>query len=114
MTNLPNGLTGAVHHHFRTVYQFPMNMRPLINDNTCGSCVMGPHLLSLHCQTAPPCDEKLKAVLASAVEIVTSTQLKEGYLQGGDTIDVLFVYCKQVYATCFDLYLVHHQLSSMN
>jgi hypothetical protein len=27
---------------------------------------------------------------------------------------LLLVYCKQVYATCFDLYLGHHQANSIN
>jgi hypothetical protein len=26
---------------------------------------------------------------------------------------LLFVYCKQVYATCFDFYLSHHQANSI-
>jgi hypothetical protein len=36
-------------------------------------------------------------------------------LQGGDKIDVTasLIYCKQVYATCFDLYLGHHLVNSI-
>jgi hypothetical protein len=44
-------------------------------------------------------------VCSIVMRIGPSTQHKEGYLQGGDKTDVvvslIFIYCKQVYATCF-------------
>jgi hypothetical protein len=42
-----------------------------------------------------------------------SSQHREVHLQGGDKTDVLSVYCKQAYATCFHLYLGHHQANSI-
>lgn len=47
---------------------------------------------------------------------VTVTQHKEGYLRGGDKIDVVVFltrYYKHVYATCFGLYLGHRQANSI-
>jgi hypothetical protein len=44
---LPNRQTGAVCHllFWWMIYQYSLNMCLFIDDNTCGSCMMGHHLI---------------------------------------------------------------------
>jgi hypothetical protein len=44
---LRNRITGAIYHRFfwRPMHQYSWNMSLFINDNTCGSCMVGHHLI---------------------------------------------------------------------